>query len=1599
MVYPGYGSGLDTPRTNLGDATYLSQHQPDLDISQEASFVSPVKDDAQQNLFAQLRGGRSGATIRTPRRGPLADRRNIPDNGPEFTPLLKSATRNGGFRRRGKENGNDMPGTPTGLLDRIEEDLTPIPALENSLLGRSVMSIGTPLPADASSVASTPLNLPPRRNFSGKGPLDDGNQMSLREQENVIDKIEKENFGLKLKIHFLEEALRKAGPGFSEAALKENTELKVDKVTMQRDLQRYRKHLTVAEKDLEIYRQQMIELQERSKRKYADDSLKAEAERLRLGLEEKEAEIERLQTQLDQAESGSAEADKLRDEITDLEAELREKERLISEHQDEMDELRDKIGGDVEDKVLSAVQEKEDEIGDLQRNLQDRERAIDEKENELEELQRNLRDKEQSLDQKESEIDQLQKTVRDQQRSLEEKDGHVSELELKVKRLSDREAEIESLKESLRRSRANKEELEELQEKVRHLESVELDRKSEIESLRDKLRRSKEHELETEQLQTKLRSLEGRDSEAAELEQRLMAAEARSRNEQRQIIELETRAKADQRRLVELEEQTQNATKINDDLEFARDTIEDLERKIRDIESESDDIRIKMEEAMIERERAEADLEELQEEMANKSTMSKSLTRQIDEKSVRLQMELDQAGKDFSALEKQYATALAEGEELRTKAREVKRERDSFERDFHTLKAKHADLEAEVEGLRDQKIHLQGQYDNAVHESASLQKEAIKLRKLVSDLETSLAREREKALDLDKDARELYTGDIDRLNEEIFKLQAQIHERDNLYDMDSDKWENEKRMLESARERAEQRAADLQRTIESLRQAGESLSSKETRFQDAINDEVDRHNRDEAILSRRIEELQHALEIKQSSLSELRTEISNVREDLRRAQNQAKAESEKALALADEVDVLQAVMDEEAENSLRERDDLKEQIETLRAANRAAASGSHDEVARQTSVTLERLRTQLSESSLNFSRVSKEKMALQEQVATISLELQTIRGSIAEVRAERDELEAELKSFSHQRGEETYRIDQERVDLRAARTKLEGEVRRLNDEKDLLERRRVEAERALQDEIDRAAEVENKLALEINKLRQASSSSDAHDIQELATARRTIRDLERQLDDYRTKLAAASVPDLTEADDGNSAVLSMRQDLLAARQKELDYLSRESTNKETIRSLHKQIVDLERNLHEAKMTKFLGSPASAHSSPGSAAWRTEIESLRKQVTTAQQNLQEAKIKLREAERKAAQSASELRNQLADVEDERAALEEALDDARREADELRAEHNREARKLNLHLEKAEKEAASATARTDEVAERNLRGSQSTNETKTLKRQLSKALTESEALEHDVRMQFETIQGLTASEASLRKKLERTRSERAAFRVGAEKLARDLKNLQASAGEHERVFAELQHELARAADSGSRATVDDLARSLQATEDKHRKELRGMVKQMEWMQARWEREAAMRADAAFAKRFLQLQLDVANACNTAQLRELEHIRRNVLGDKAALALPSAAAKPAPSSTSRDARPSLRAVALAVRFAVRARRCAAAWQVQEATRARIVEAVQTMKKNRRVREARDRMAAHKQLGAGGSAATAAGTASGGRRVAQRRGAGEVL
>ncbi|GJC77751.1 spindle pole body protein pcp1 [Colletotrichum liriopes] len=1407
MVAPGI-DGLDTPRTNIGDATYLSR-QPDFDISQEASFQSPPA--KENNLLHQLRNGRSGGiNLRTPRgRGPFADRKNLPAGlgGAEFTPMLKSATRNSIRRRSGKENGA-VPNTPA--LGRVDEDMTPIPNIDTSMYQSRSFVDRTPLPeVDSTSTTSTPLVVLPRRD--GKGPLQDGNQLSLREQESVIDKIEKENFGLKLKIHFLEEALRKAGPGFSEAALKENTELKVDKVTMQRELHKYKKHLTSAEKDLESYRQQMMELQERAKRKYADQKQLAEIERLQQALEDREADLDDMQRQLNDGQQDQGQVDKLQDEISDLEAELREKERLLGDHEDEIDDLKTKLG------------------------------------------------------------------------------------------------------------------------------------------------------------------------------------------------EMEDRMKDTQRRMIELEQNAQS----NDDFEEAKDTIDNLETNVRRLEDQVNDMKDKLNQAIADKEQAQGDLEELQDELANKSVVTKGLSRQKEEKLLRLQNELEAADSRFADIEKQLSETIKENDSLKTAAKESRREREAADREHQSqlamielqlsevttekdnlksvaqegrqerefsdrerqsLLAQVEDLKQELQSRLDEKNLLQSRHEALTSESASLQRDVVRLQKSVDELEESLTQERDHALEIERDIRVQYRDEIDRLNDEISDLQAEIREKDNLYDNDSEKWETDRQTLESERKRAEEKAAGLERTIEKLREAEGNLSTKESRLQEALESEAQRHKDEHASLTRQIEDLQQNLESRQAMLTELRDELSQVQDELRQTQLDYQAQTEKVEALEDEVEVLQTTLDEESEHSReeveaakRECDNLRQQLDELRRGTVSVSQESTksnqtidrlraqlDEATslvsklnREKDSLQDQLQTQISESTVQVKKVSREKQSLQDQLASLNLEMQSLRNSLAEARAERDEVESEMKRL-HQNGEETLRIDRERLDLRTSKMKLDNEVRRLKDENAALMEQMQSVEKSLEDEIEKAAEEEDRLNQEIRQLQaklREVSSSEGH---ESVATRRTIRELERRIKDYEDQLALSQqLP--ANGGEGNSEISIIRRDLSTARQKELEYLQREAAHKDVVKGLKKQITELERKAHDAEMSRLIMSPAS--SSP--SARKSEVSELRYQLSSAQQSIHELKTKTRDAERRASQLERDFQTQLNDLEDQKLALEQALEDAQRDAEEAAALHEKALRRLKQKLERAEQDRQLVAHGRQNI------DSMSSSERRDLQEMLRRTQTEADALEHDVIQQQETIDALMVAESSLRRKLDRARSERAAYRLTAEKLQKDIRDLKKLAAAEQK-----DPQAVRFADERMRETDEALETVIRAAENaeaKHTKELRGMTLQMEWMQARWKREVSMRADAAYAKKFLQLELGIANACNKAQLRELEQIRCELLGSRKALPPPSSATTKKQGTTA-SGRPTLKTVATMARFIARMRISARDWAKHEATRQRLASCVDEMRKTKR-------------------------------------------
>jgi chromosome segregation ATPase len=1306
MVQAGVG-GLDTPRTNVGDATYLSR-QLDFDITQEPSFQSPSKDN--NNLVQQLQNGRRGP-IRTPRsRVAFGDRRNLPPglSGGEFTPLLKSATRNSALRN-GKEN---VPHTPAfGILDNIPEDFSPLPqgssVYEDSRNGSYMAS--TPMPQiDSSSTASTPMALLPRRS-EGPGVLQDSNQMSLREQENVIDKIEKENFGLKLKIHFLEEALRKAGPGFSEAALKENTELKVDKVTMQKELYRYRKTLTAAERELELYRHQLLEMQEKVKRKHLDAGQREELDRLHQALEDKEVEVNQLKSQESQFED-------LQDKIHDLEAELRRKDRLLDDHDDEVDNLKDEIEKHV---------------------------------------------------------------------------GTISGLE-------------ETLKDA-------------------------------------------------------------------------------------------------QCRALQLEEQAQ----AGEELEDAKDTIQALEQSLKRLKEEVEDAKEDRQEAMRDKERAEADFEELQDEMANKSVTTKGLSRQIEEKANRLQDELQDLRQKHVALEDQHSAkareikklqdkiedfkqeAEAQDQKLKDKLKVVQNEKDASVREWESLCIRFESVQKDLQQSSDEKNLLQIRHDALTTESAGFQKELTKSRKVIENLEEKLDHEKTLALNSERQVRDEYKGEIDRLNDEIEDLRAEVREKERLYDDDNDKWDSERRNLESQRDIAEDKATGLQRIIDRLQEAEGTLSNQETKLQQAIQSEKERHECQEAVLTRQIKQLNEDLDARRNALDEVRSDLANVREELRLSQREQKSLAEKVEGLEDEVEILQTSLDDESDQANKEITAAKQESETLRqqlqvlqqnlakaeatiASAQAQVETFHSDHAGQGSH--EQFDTRLRDFETQLAKVRTDKQNLQDQLAAVNIEVYSLRASKATIEAERDEIESQLKGMKQQE-EETFRLDQERMDLRTAKLKLDAEVRRLREENKIAVAQNQAVEKELHQEIDRASGEEARLNSEIHDLQRIMRGSSEK--RELAAAKKTILNLKAQVHELETRITNGE----GHVDSTNEISL-IRHDLSTARQMETEYLQREAAQKDILRDLKRQITELERKAHDAEISRFVSS--SPHSSVSGSARKSELIEVRAQLTTAHQSLKDIRSQLKDVEKEAARKVNaanlELQTRTATWESEKDHLERVLDEALFAKDELASKNAASEATITRLRSKIDRlEKALQAERLNNGEDRTM-----ALERHDLHEMLRETQLQAESLEIVVQERENTIAAITAAEADLRSQLKRVRDERALQRSKTTSAQEQLQMLERKYRKAKESWEAEKKRLTRGVRFvNTSLSVNDeseilaLKKEAEEREHMHVKEMRGMTLMIEWLRAKCKREEDFRAVAAHGKKYMQLRIDLFEAWYVAIL----------------------------------------------------------------------------------------------------------------------------
>lgn len=801
-----------------------------------------------------------------------------------------------------------------------------------------------------------------------------------------------------MKIHYLEEQLEKAGPEYNSAALKENTELKVLRLTMQRDITRYKKSLLQAERDLEDYRQKLLELRERSRRRQTDEEAQKEMDMMREEFNSKDDELREVREELRRLKDGqSQEIDKLREEVEDLEADIREKDRLIETRDEELEELRENGGNNDAGAELQA---------------------------ELDRAKEQIQDLQESLEQARLEAQESSDTTR---QAMEQK--HRAEDDL-------RELQDEMSNKSFTTKGLSRQ----LEEKVENLE----------EQLRDL-------ERENDQLKT---DLEEKDNIVLQLEERY------------EIVQQDLRS---------------NSGKLGEDLELARN----------------------------ERDAA---------------------VRENDKTSARLREALDECQRQL-----------------------------------------------------DEKELLQTRHHALTDESGGLQGELTRAQSRIRELQAAVEEATHRAQD-NQNLRWQHKVEVERLQREIEDLQAEIEDKEGNMGIERGRWESTKRTLESQKDRADEQAMSYKRTVERLHETETSLSGKESKLQQLIDSEKQRHTQEETMLNRQLKELGDDLAQKRNIIDEQRSDLLTIREQLRLSRREEQSLKEKVQALEDEVVVLQSSLADEQQY----------------AKGRAHKTSPDVESQLQKAIA--------------------DRQTLRDQLANAHVEMHDLRTSMLQIETERDELHAQLERA--QTGETNTRFDREKLELRKTATRMENELKRLRDDKSALMEAKETLETQLGTEIERATEEEGRLSAEIDRLQDKVSAGSGGRDRELTSAKSKVQRLERRVQELESLLSQQPPiePDQSTAQ-GDLSIL--RHSLEEARRREKALLQRDAEQKASTRTLKSRVGDLERDLHEAMMNKY--ESRSVQNSPSDKT-HEELRNLRKQLAEAHRSLKEIKVKNRELER-------------------------------------------------------------------------------------------------------------------------------------------------------------------------------------------------------------------------------------------------------------------------------------------------------------------------------------------------------------------------------
>ncbi|ODN77571.1 hypothetical protein L202_04740 [Cryptococcus amylolentus CBS 6039] len=320
--------------------------------------------------------------------------------------------------------------------------------------------------------------------------------MTLRDQEKQLEETKKEVFNLQLENHFLKERLSNMAPEHIEAALKENVKLKLEILTLSKELKKLKKLVMQQDRDLaatardsggsrEAMELEKLWKDEKERRRRAEEQVSTLKDELQSGAADPE-----LREKLEDAEASE---NVWRQRTEQLEQELDDQRAANDDNQEELAKLRDeadraldevdKLRGELdgargmresvglgkgrETRLAQKVQELESQNASLQADLSMAKKGVmseedaemlEERLNELQDkvaaLQLELDNRDQEVDELNVELDaKVQEHEKELQQVAEEWKDEVLEARAQVDEVRDaldaREQEMKELREAL----------------------------------------------------------------------------------------------------------------------------------------------------------------------------------------------------------------------------------------------------------------------------------------------------------------------------------------------------------------------------------------------------------------------------------------------------------------------------------------------------------------------------------------------------------------------------------------------------------------------------------------------------------------------------------------------------------------------------------------------------------------------------------------------------------------------------------------------------------------------------------------------------------------------------------------------------------------------------------------------------------------------------------------------------------------------------------------------------------------------------------------------------------------------------------------------